>query len=99
MIGVLLLENIHKLISGKVNASLPGVVTHVVYHSDSRQAGDHLAAARIKDNQLSRLARDNEQAVIGFVQGYGHVLRVTCWQRPRRREGRLVPVEDANGVL
>ena len=37
--------------------------------------------------------------MIGFVQGHGHVLRITCWQRPRSREGRLVPVEDANGVL
>src|SRR3989449_11671998 len=61
MIGVLLLENIHKLISSKVNASLPGVETHVVYHSDSRQAGDDLAAVRIKDNQLSRLAGDRSE--------------------------------------
>ncbi len=98
MVGILLFENIDELIACEVEAPLLRVVTHIVNKTYGRQVRDNLAAVRIEHNQLSRLARDHKKAMIGFVQGHGHILRVARRKRPSSREGRLVPVEHTYRV-
>src|ERR1700674_79547 len=99
MVGILLFENFHKLISRQVNALMLSVITHIVNQADGRQTGDHLAAVRVQHNQLPRCARNRKQTVVGFVKSHGHVLLVSRREGPGCRECRLGTIENSNSVL
>ena len=99
MVGILLIEDIEGLLSCEVQALLPRVVAQIVNKTCGRQISDDFAILRIEHNQLSRLARDHEEAMIGFVQGHGYILRVARRQPPSSRQRRFVPIENANSVL
>ena len=99
MVGILLFENIQKLISRQVNAFMLGIVTHIVNQAHSRQTGDDLAAVRVQHNQLPRRAGNRKQAVVGFVQSHRHVLLVARRERPGCLECRFGPIENPDRVL
>src|ERR1700676_1963091 len=81
MISLALLKHVYKIVSLNVNTFLAGVIRQFVGLFHRRKAAHNLAGIRIQNDELSRVASRDKQAMISFVKLHRH--EVLCYLSSR----------------
>src|SRR5215204_6162290 len=69
MIKIILLKNTEEAFSaGNINSPTLGIIKNIIGISGNIQIGNRSARFRVKNHELRRLARPDEQTVMLFVQ-------------------------------
>src|ERR1700704_288003 len=70
MVRVTLFKYCHYIGSGDINSLVRDVEPHIIVHSRAGKGGHDFSGVDVEHEKLCRLARGDEQPMIGLVQAY-----------------------------